>query len=63
MLDDLMKEGIDLIAKANVALAESEWNKERKKEREELRILRGIIKQLGYKYWKTDEGWRWAKDA
>ena len=34
---------------------------EMKSERLELRVLREIMKQLRYKYWKTDEGWRYSK--
>ena len=29
----------------------------------ELRALRNIMEQLGYKYWETDEGWRWSKES
>ena len=29
----------------------------------ELRALRSIMGQLGYKYWETDEGWRYSKNA
>ena len=34
---------------------------EMKSECEELWALRSIVEQLNYKYWKTDEGWRYSK--